>query len=152
MSDWTEPRVVTEHEGGKGGLEGNTKAMTDIDGIAACLRLERTAGELAQAVELLKLAQGHMLEMAPDMPPSWPRSSVSRHNSLTKLVFKFLEAHTPQHDRKIIEPVAVWSARQWAATVQWSWEILKNGERVGVCSKEAAPGIVAAMNAREATL
>jgi hypothetical protein len=130
MSDWTEPRVMTEHKADLDKLDQVSRRLETMSEYGA-----KTAGELAQAIELLKLAQGHMLATGAD----WTRrEDVEAHDSLTKRVFEFLEAHTPQ-DQKTAAPVAVWSARRWAQTVQWNWEILKNGERVGVCSEEAAP-------------
>jgi hypothetical protein len=57
----------------------------------------KTAGELAEAVKLLQLAQGHMMEMAADMRliDTTP-SEVDRHNALTKRVGEFIRAHSPR--------------------------------------------------------
>ena len=48
---------------------------------------------LAEAVELLRLAQGHMMELVDNVSPNWPLKSVEYHNSLTKRVGEFLEGN-----------------------------------------------------------
>lgn len=45
-----------------------------------------------EAIELLKLAQGHMFELWTDL---WKaRADVERHNALTKRVGEFVRAHS----------------------------------------------------------
>jgi hypothetical protein len=85
MSEWAEPRVMTEHEADLDKLDQVSRRLETMSEYGA-----KTAGELAQAIELLKLAQGHMLATG----TYWTRpEEVQAHDSLTKRVEEFLEPY-----------------------------------------------------------
>ena len=99
----------------------------------------KTAGELAEAVELLQLAQGHMLELAATTHLI-SEHEIKKHTALTKRVFQFIEAYTPP------EHPTAWTIRRCPPPPP-SFDVYQGKTRmIGPLPQEKAQQIADAMN------